>query len=261
MRTKSQAMRTTRWVAGGAVVGALLILLWQILKKETPPNLTTLGLLIVVLLGVATLANPNSAIALVRHVTSVDLFGVRVDLEVERARRISRFADEEDRVPTPPRPRHPGDPKKEVDEVLAELRGKLRFIRGSVLGDPNSVPEPLVVARLEYLELLSADEARQSRELLDELPDQIVRWDELDRELFLDNAWRFAYRLATRIFDRYARQRFKNAGWFVGDFDQGAGHRADFLVTKGDDWARVSRLVLPRPGRRSMSPPGGSREG
>jgi hypothetical protein len=252
--TAIRRLDTVQRIAGVALAGAVGLLVWQISEKDTPPDATTLTLFLVIVIALGALLDSGPFRGLAQRIEGFEGFGIKVALK-ESARRIdARFPEEDDEVRFKARPRQPGDPKAEITAVVRELRRKLRFLVISVLGErplvtepdpkhPDRVTEQPLVARLESVGLLQRDEAQLAHELLSDLPDELAKWDEEERASFLDNAWSFAFRLATRVFDRHARQQFEARGWFVGDFAQDKGHRPDFIVTRDGHWGLVAARV------------------
>jgi hypothetical protein len=234
------AIRTT---AGFALLALVGVVVWQVLDGDGP-DATTLGLLVLTIVSVVALLEPRPFAAGLSRIKSLDVLGVKVELEVERVRNIARrFPIEEDDVRIDePRPRR-DTPAAEVDEVSEVLRARIRFVRDAVLDDPDALGEDVVVAHLEYLAILGRDEAHLCHEVMGDLRVTIADWDASEREKFLDQGWTFAKRFASQMFDRYARRRLRDAGWFVADFAQGARHRADFLAMRDGEWALVAARV------------------
>ena len=254
-----------QWIACAALLAAILVLVWQVVEKNTAPDATTLALLLVVVAAFAALLDPLPFRNLARRITAFEGFGVKVGLEVERARDVNaRFPASDDGVKVIARERHPGDPEREVRDVVRAMRARLRFVVKAVLGVDDLVIEPRpdlkelvteqpLVARLESVGLLDRQEAKLTHELLGDLGQGLPSWDEVDRAPFLDNAWNFTGRLTTGLFDRWARKRLKENGWFVGDFEQAKGHRPDFVTVKDNQWARIAARVADPPDSKSMN--------
>jgi hypothetical protein len=264
-RIVTKRLSNLQWIALAAIGCSVLVLVWQIVAGSGP-DATTLAVLLVLLAGFGALLDPVPFRSISRRVTGFEGFGVKVGLEVQRARDVdARFParGSDDGVSIKPRQRYPDDPKAEVRGVVDHLRGRLRFVVKAVLGEDELVIEPRpgleeliteqpLIARLESVGLLEREEARLAHELLGDLGGELPDWDAADRQPFLDNAWNFANRLTTGLFDRYARKRFKEAGWFVGDFKQEKGHRPEFIVVKQDRWACVAARVADPPKTQSL---------
>lgn len=237
-----------RLVSGVALLAAAGVIAWQA-AEGSAPDATTLGALVVAIAALAAIIGPRAFVLGVRRVTQVDLLGVSVTLQLETARTtIAKFVVEEHGAPVPPRPAA-SDPRAALALVEEELRRKLRFCSEAVLGDPKGSDEELIVVDLGVQRLLDLDEVRLCLDLLDDLARIVVPLDPHDQSTFLDQAWEFAVRFATRTFDRHARRSFDRAGWLVADIAQGPGHRPDFLVACGGRAAFIAaRVAAPAEG-------------
>jgi hypothetical protein len=236
-----------RFIAGLVLVGAAAIVAWQLLDK-TGPDATTLGLLLMALISTVALAYPKGMKEATRHVTRLDAFGIKLELQVADARHaIRRFESEEDGT-TVKIPEWPRSTRATIEMIGDKLRGRLRFTSGALLGERPGISEEFIVNRLGLEGLLKHDEASICLELLGgwEAVHDLKR-DERE-ELFAD-AWRFAVRFASRMFDRKARRRLAASGWQVADFEQPKGHRPDFLASRDGLMALVAaRVAQPREG-------------
>jgi hypothetical protein len=241
-------MYAVQAVAALGVLAVVAVAIWQVSAEGSRPDSTTLILLVLTVVLVAAVALPRTVVAAVNRINNLDILGVKIELQVNKAHRVvDSFPADDDEVPVPPRPRAE-DPRAELSPVVKELKRKLRFVRDAVLDDPSSLAEHIVVAHLEYMQLFSKDEAELCHKVLSKaLGDEIPHWNAPDRVAFLDDAWRFAYRFATRMFDSYARQALKRADWFIADFEQSRNHRADFLARYDGHWALIAaRVAAPR---------------
>ncbi|HEX6651992.1 MAG TPA: GDSL-type esterase/lipase family protein [Thermoleophilaceae bacterium] len=240
-------------VLGLLTVGAVLV--WQATAKDAKPDATTLALLLAALLLLIAACFPKRVFDTIGRIQQVELWGVTIAL-----RKASAIAGRFRPPPVPdddlkiPRRPFAAAPVDEVRVVADELRRKLRFVWTAVLDHPETTtppeeterPEERVVAELEDRSLLPKDEADLCYLLMRHLENEIDAWDPPDRKSFLDNAWQFAYRFATGMFDRYARLRFRREGWFVTDVEQAKGHRPDFAVHKdGRTLAIAARVAAP----------------
>lgn len=260
-RARRRATRSERHayavqaVATVGILAVVAIAIWQFSADGSRPDSTTLVLLALVIFLLVAVALPKTVVAAVNRINNLDILGVKIELQVNKAHRIvDSFPADEDEVPVPSRPQAE-DPRAELGLVAKELKRKLRFVRDAILDDPSSLAEPFVVAHLEYMQLFREDEAELCHKVLSRaLGDEIPHWDASDRVAFLDDAWRFAWRFATRMFNRYARQALKREGWLVADFEQSRKHRADFLVRHEGHWAVVAaRVAAPRKTVRSTA--------
>lgn len=242
-------MYWTRAIAGIALLAVIAVGLWQATAKDAKPDSTTLILLFFAILLVVAFTLPSVALAAVNRISNLDVLGVKIEFQVQEARNVAKDfrVEDSDEVAVPPRPQAQ-EVNGEMELVANELKRKLRFTREAVLNDPRSLPETNVAAHLHYMKLLKQDEAELCQKLLgEELRKDLPTWDAAERSAFLDAAWRFSWRFATHIFDRYARRTMEDAGWFIADFEQSRKHRADFLACWDGNWARVSaRVAAPR---------------
>lgn len=235
-------------VASIGLAGVVAIAAWQISQEGSKPDSMTLILLALAVFLFAALFFPRTVVAAVNRINNLDILGVKIELQVEKARSVvDRLPTSDDEVQVPPRPQAP-TVRGEVALVAAEQKRKLRFFRDAVLNDDPSLEESFVAAHVEYLQLFEENEAEICRRILSpDLGHDLSRWDGSDRTAFLDDAWSFAWRFATRMFDRYVRRELGEAGWFVADFEQSRKHRADFLVRKNGHWGLVAaRVAAPR---------------
>lgn len=241
-----RAAGAVRTIAAITFVGVAGVTAWQAVVGAEP-DATTLALLVLGSTSLTALAHPLPFVALVGRIRSLDVLGIKVELEVERVREIVEdFPALEDGVRVGERPRA-DTPAEEVDEIADTLRARLRFVRDAVLADPGTLPEEVVVARLEYERVLTPKEAQLCRRVLDELREVVDDWDERERGKLLDDLWRFSTRFATEMFDRWARLSLRRASWLVADFVQPPGRRKDFLAARDRTWLQVAARVAAPP--------------
>jgi hypothetical protein len=233
-------------VAGLVVVASLLVLqgVYIVDKGKLHPDATSLTLLVIAAAFIAATIAPEAALATLRKFESVEAFGVKVALSIERAERaIVDLPDEsDDGVRTSERP-NTGDVEGDLEAVAEVMRKRLRFVRDALLHDPSNLGESVMVVRLAELGLLNEDEVDLITFVLKDGRKELPEWKAEERERLLDYAWQLGTRLATTVFDRYVRARLRDNGWFICDYDQPRGHRPDFLGANASTWAVLAARV------------------
>jgi|GEM_PF-4194743 len=250
IKPRSDSHATRKWgvqlIALVLLLAAISLITWQLADGATPDGTTVTALL---LAGLATmaLAYPRSFISLGERVSNVDAFGIKLELRVQEAKLAIEQIDKEEDGHTVTVPDWPSSNKRAIEQVAGELRSKLQFTSKALLGNRAKIPDEVIVSNLANEALLTP---RESRLCLDLLGDLYKRLDELEKEDcedFLGRAWEFAYRFASRTFDRQARILLVNSGWQVVDFKQDRGHRPDFIILREGSRALVAaRVADPR---------------
>lgn len=218
------------------------LIAWQVADNATPDG-TTVSALLAGAAAVLALAYPRSFVSLGSRVSHVDAFGIKLDLQAKEAQlTIAQFAYEEDGADLDP-PKWPSSNRKAMEMVAGELRAKLRFSSIAILGDRANISEEYVVDNLGQAGLLSVEEAALCKDLLGDLYQDLSKLDDGEREEFLDKAWAYVSRFASRTFDRQVRRALTNGGWKVADFTQDKGHRRDFIAVRDGIRALIAARV------------------
>ena len=242
------------WIAaffGLGAVAALIVV--QLFNNGGKANTTTLGLLAVGLILLFTVAAPYHASEAVRRVSKLKLGALELGLkEIKRAERVRPVPGEGDGVPAP------RSPDCGYRQIVAELQGRLRFVR-LILEFENEVKEEDyrgIASWLRGHELLRQDEEAFVLDLLEGSGADLPEWDAVTRADFLDAAYAFSVRFGPKIWDRWVRHEIRRDEWFVVDYKQGPGHRPDFLAYREGRWALMTaRVVGARPDYLEVAAP------
>jgi hypothetical protein len=239
-----QSVRIVALILLGCAVG---LIAWQIVDAASPDG-TTVSALLAGAIAVLALAYPKAFLSLGDRISNVDAFGIRLELKEKEAQlTVGRLTYEDDGGNGDP-PEWPSSNRKAMAEVSSLLRERLRFVAVALLGERSELPEECIVDLLPPNGLLTLQEVGLCKDLLgSDLQTRLGELDDEEREEFLDSAWAFADRFASRSFDRQVRRALVNGGWKVADFTQDKGHRRDFIAVQTGIRALVAtRVAAPR---------------
>jgi hypothetical protein len=242
-----RAIWSVRAVASLLLGCAVGLIAWQVADGASPDG-TTVSALLAGAMAVLALTYPRAFLSLGDRISNVDAFGIRLELKEKEAQlTIGRLTYEGDGADGEP-PEWPSSNRKAMAEVSDLLRRRLRFVAVALLGERSEIPEECIVDLLPPNGLLTLREAGLCRDLLgSDLQSRLGELDDEEREEFLDSAWSFANRFASRSFDRQVRRELVNGGWKVADFTQDKGHRRDFIAVQTGVRALVAtRVASPR---------------
>jgi len=207
---------------------------------QGPPNATTLvllGLALILLFGAAA---PEGTSAMVDRMTNFRLAGVvEVGLKtVVTAESVMPPGGEDDGLTVE---RH----GQNLERVVEKLKEKMKFVH-VVLHLHDRVGKEEYGAITHALAARHLLDEQEAHFVLDLVSGRDLGVKELPyhaRKDFLDATWTFASRFHFVVWDRYVRQELKEAGWFIADFQQRQGHRADFLGCRDGRWAMLTARV------------------
>lgn len=206
--------------------------------KSDVPNKETYLLLAASFFLAFVAAMPSALTDLAKRLTGLEIAGFKLTLAERQAlaaaKPIREFNEERDGVKVAQR-KHSGNVQSETAAVAEVATNKLNFIRDAILDMPESLGQFDVIAALVSQQLLNEDEAAALRNLLGAGDIDISKLKLETVGPLLDDLWEFSSRLAATVFDRHARAEFRAAGWVVGDFKQGAGHRPDVIIARGSN--------------------------
>jgi hypothetical protein len=241
-KSHGAASVSVRVIAAGLLAGGVGLIVWQVVDSASPDG-TTISALLAAAVSVLALAYPRSFVSLGERISSVDAFGIKLDLKEKEAQLAAlEFIYEDDGI-VPPDPEFSSSNKRAMRKIAEELRRKLRFCSVAILGNRAQIPEEAIVENLAAEGLLLKGEPGLCELLLGDVHKRLDDLEESEREELLENAWGYAYRFASRTFDRHARHALTNAGWKVADFSQGRGHRRDFIAVRDGARALVAARV------------------
>jgi hypothetical protein len=246
---RSRWTRCKRWVAehgvgvaaGVALVGIVTLLVLQLVQG--PPDSTTLVLAAAVGTLLFGLLAPAESSRFFQRMTNLKVAGVlEIGLEkVIRAETVRPPGDESDQVVA-------RRGSEDYDEIVKELKTKLRFVH-AITHMHDRVPRQDEYRQITFTlaaeGLLRDDEPQFVLDLISGRDLGVEALPEKPKAEFLDAAWSFAARLGFVIWDRFVRDELTNRGWVVADFQQGKGHRPDFLAywEAAGKWALMSARV------------------
>lgn len=235
-----------RAIAVVLLLSAAALIAWQVVDGAEPDG-TTISALLAGALAIIALAYPRSFVSLGQRISNVDAFGIKLEFRVQEAElAIAQFENEEDGAAFDP-PSWPASNRRAMELVETQLREKLRFTSVAVLESRAKISEEYIVDNPGRAGLLSFKETTLCRDLLGGLYKRLDELDSDERDLFLDKAWEFASRFASRTFDRQAPRDPTDNGWKVADFTQVKGHRPDFIaVREGVRTLIAARVAAPR---------------
>lgn len=242
-----RAKQSVRLVASILLLCAAGLIAWQIIDGANPDG-TTVSALLAGAIAVLALAYPKAFLSLGDRISNVDAFGIKLELQAKEAQlTIGQLTYEEDGADGTP-PEWPSSNRKAMAKVSNLLRERLRFVAVALLDERSEIAEEYIVDLLPPNGLLTPPEAALCKELLgSDLQTRLGELDNEEREEFLDSAWSFASRFASRSFDRQARRALVKGGWKVADFTQDKGHRRDFIAVLPEIRALIAtRVAAPR---------------
>jgi hypothetical protein len=250
-----RATQSVRLIASILVLCAVGLIAWQIIDGASPDG-TTVSALLAGAIAVLAFAYPKAFLSLGDRISNVDAFGIKLELQAKEAQlTIGRLDYEEDGADGTP-PEWPSSNRKAMAKVSNLLRERLRFVAVALLDERSEIAEEYILDLLPPKGLLTSPEAALCKDLLgNDLQTRLGELDDEEREEFLDNAWTFASRFASRSFDRQARRALVKGGWKVADFPQDKGHRRDFIAVLPKIRALVAARVADP--RRSVATTGG----
>jgi hypothetical protein len=79
-----------RTIATLGLLGVVAVLVWQVLEAGASPDATTLGLLVLAIVTATAILQPRPFVAVLGRVRSVDILGLKVDLELRRVDEIKQ---------------------------------------------------------------------------------------------------------------------------------------------------------------------------
>lgn len=235
-------MRRGMWLALGGVLAVVTALIVLRLASVEEADATTLGLVVVAVLLLLALGDPDETKKVLRRLSRISVAGVELGFsESERAERVERrLPAEQDEVEIEPRPKT-GHRAGDYLKVRETLQKRLRFIRDVMFAGQFAPDYTDVVDVLRQRDLLDEDEVHLAYDLLGE---DIAGWPDETRVGFLDGAWPFSYRLAASVWDRLVRQQLLENDWYIADFKQKGRHRPDFRATRtGEKPALIAARV------------------
>lgn len=250
-----RARQSVRIVASILLLCAAGLIAWQIIDGASPDG-TTVSAVLAGAIAVLALAYPRAFLSLGDRISNVDAFGIKLELQAKEAQlTIGLLTYEEDGADGTP-PEWPSSNRKAMAKVSNLLRERLRFVAVALLDERSEIAEEYIVDLLPPKGLLTPPEAALCKDLLgSDLQTRLGELDGEERVEFLDSAWKFANRFASRSFDRLARRALVKGGWKVADFTQDKGHRRDFIAVLPEIRALVAaRVAAPR---RSVATTGG----
>ena len=242
-----RAKQSVRLVAFILLLCAASLIAWQIIDGANPDG-TTVSALLAGAIAVFALAYPKALLSLGDRISNVDAFGIKLELQRKEAQlTVGQLTYEGDGADGTA-PAWPSSNRKAMTVVSGLLRKRLRFVAVALLGRRGEMVEECIVDLLPPEGLLTLPEAALCKDLLGrDLQTRLGELDDEERVEFLDSAWSFANRYASRSFDRQARRMLVEGGWKVADFTQDKGHRRDFIVVLPEIRALVaSRVAAPR---------------
>jgi len=244
--------------AAGAAQYALLVAAFlavcglvalQLGENEAKPDATTLGLAVLAAALLVGIGAPKATRKALAQVSRLKLGGVEVALrEADTANRAQAtlLSESEDGVPVKER-QGTGDVRDDLLIVRERVGSRLDLCRHRVLGMPKGTQPDATLARLRAENLLTRDEAKAIGDVLGGVGETIEHWPADVAEAFLDSVWAFVSRLGSTAFDRKARRDLAAAGWLIADFEQGRGHRPDFLGYRDGRWHLLTARVVKSP--------------
>jgi len=239
--TKAKRRWRRRPAAAASAVGFLAVLAVIVVKlAQDPPDAGTLALLILALMLLFGAVAPEATGAMVDRMTNFRLAGVvEVGLQtVVRAENVMPPGGEDDGLTVE---RH----GQNLERVVGKLEEKMRFVR-TILHLGEEVEREELGALAHILAARGLLDEPEAHFVIDLVHGRDLGVKELPyhaRKEFLDATWTFASRFHFVVWDRYVRQELEKTGWFIADFKQARGHRADFLGCRRGRWALMTARV------------------
>jgi hypothetical protein len=270
-------------LALAAVVVVLVVQIIGVGDFNDNVNGFTLGLLLLaIVLGFALVA-PAAVKTVLDRVATFKFGGVEIGLQAaERLDLLQTpLAGDDDQLnprdnvgPSEERPRG-GGPTREYLAVQEKLQERLEFVRDVILVFDKKLSHVQVVEKIFCKKLIGHLELRVLYDLLGRAEEGVERLPDANLDQYLDRAWRFSTRFGTLIFERDARKKLVEEGWFLLEFEQGRDHRPDFLAYKqlegqgeepsDGDWLVLATRVVPTENKSTITrlqkqrPPFGAR--
>jgi Domain of unknown function (DUF4062) len=124
-------------------------------------------------------------------------------------------------------------------DLRLKLESKLTWLSKHLLAGPDN-PTFATIGSLAHDRFLPQDQARRVARLLAFDPGSIGSQDLTELQSFARAVAQDVANFRATVFDGYARENLRTAGWRVEDFEQQGKHRPDFLARKDGTSVRVA---------------------